>query len=88
MILKRLVSWLLPTYLRRNRVRAEIGESFGVSQPLISPAVTALTDIGSEIHANKVTMIAEFYHDDAADIADKVGTRSGSPRAVRAAGFC
>lgn len=30
-------------YLRRNRVQAEIGEQFGVSQPTISRAVTALT---------------------------------------------
>ena len=33
------------TYLRRNRVRAEIGESYGVSQSTISRAVTALTPL-------------------------------------------
>ncbi len=33
------------TYLRRNRVQAEIGESFGVSQPTISRAVKALTPV-------------------------------------------
>jgi DDE superfamily endonuclease/Helix-turn-helix of DDE superfamily endonuclease len=32
-------------YLRRNRVQAEIGEQFGVSQPTISQAVTALTPV-------------------------------------------
>ncbi len=33
------------TYLRRNRVQAEIGEPFGVSQPTVSRAVTALTSV-------------------------------------------
>jgi Na+/proline symporter len=33
------------TYLRRNRIEAEIGESFGVSQSTISRAVTALTPL-------------------------------------------
>lgn len=32
-------------YLRRNRVQAELGEQFGVSQPTISRAVTALTPV-------------------------------------------
>lgn len=32
-------------YLRRNRVQAEIGEQFGVSQSTISRAVTALTPV-------------------------------------------
>jgi len=31
------------TYLRRNRVQAELAESFGVSQSTISRAITALT---------------------------------------------
>lgn len=31
------------TYLRRNRVQAEIAETFGVSQPTISRAICALT---------------------------------------------
>ena len=31
------------TYMRRNRVQAEIGEAFGVSQPTISRAIKALT---------------------------------------------
>lgn len=33
------------TYLRRNRVQAEIGEAFGVSQSTISRAVTAVTPL-------------------------------------------
>ena len=33
------------TYLRRNRTQAEIGESYEVSQPTISRAVTALTPL-------------------------------------------
>jgi DDE superfamily endonuclease/Helix-turn-helix of DDE superfamily endonuclease len=33
------------TYMRRNRVQAEIAESYGVSQPTISRAVTALTPL-------------------------------------------
>src|SRR6266542_5392839 len=33
------------TYLRRNRVQAEIGESFGVSQPTISRAIKVTTPL-------------------------------------------
>jgi hypothetical protein len=33
------------TYLRRNRVQAEIGEAFGVSQPTISRAIVAITPL-------------------------------------------
>jgi len=33
------------TYLRRNRIQAEIGESYGVSQSTISRAITALTQL-------------------------------------------
>ena len=33
------------TYLRRNRVQAEIAEAFDVSQPTISRAITALTSL-------------------------------------------
>jgi Helix-turn-helix of DDE superfamily endonuclease len=36
------------TYLRRNRVQAEIGEAFGVSQPTISRAITAMTPLLEE----------------------------------------
>jgi hypothetical protein len=37
------------TYLRRNRVQAEIAESYGVSQPTISRAVTAITPLVPEV---------------------------------------
>lgn len=33
------------TYLRRNRVQAELAETYGVSQPTISRAVTAMTPL-------------------------------------------
>jgi hypothetical protein len=33
------------TYLRRNRVQAEIGEEFGVSQSTISRAITTITPL-------------------------------------------
>ncbi|MDQ4009676.1 MAG: transposase family protein [Actinomycetota bacterium] len=33
------------TYLRRNRIQDEIGESYGVSQSTVSRAVTALTPL-------------------------------------------
>jgi hypothetical protein len=33
------------SYLRRNRVQAEIAESFGVSQPTISRAISAITPL-------------------------------------------
>jgi hypothetical protein len=33
------------TYMRRNRVQAEIAETFGVSQPTISRAVTVITPL-------------------------------------------
>jgi DDE superfamily endonuclease/Helix-turn-helix of DDE superfamily endonuclease len=43
------------TYLRRNRVQAEIGEWLGVSQPTISRAITALTPIIGQVLADYVT---------------------------------
>ena len=33
------------TYMRRNRVQAEIAESYGVSQPTISRAISAMTPL-------------------------------------------
>ena len=33
------------TYMRHNRTQAEIGESFGVSQPTISRAIKAITPL-------------------------------------------
>jgi DDE superfamily endonuclease/Helix-turn-helix of DDE superfamily endonuclease len=41
-------------YLRRNRVQAEIAESFGVSQPTISRAVCALTPVLGRVLAEYV----------------------------------
>jgi hypothetical protein len=41
------------TYMRRNRVQAEIAETFGVSQPTISRAVTVITPLVK-------TALAEF----------------------------
>ena len=37
------------TYLRRNRVQAELGEAHGVSQPTISRAITAVTPQLAEV---------------------------------------
>ena len=34
-----------PIYLRRNRVQAEIAENYGVSQPTISRAISAMTPL-------------------------------------------
>jgi hypothetical protein len=42
------------TYARRNRVQAEIAEAFGVSQPTISRAVTALTPLLGQVLADYV----------------------------------
>src|SRR5947208_17184947 len=42
------------TYLRRNRVQAEIGEGLGVSQPTISRAVGALTPVLGRVLADGV----------------------------------
>ena len=33
------------TYLRRNRVQAEIAENYGVSQPTISRTISAITPL-------------------------------------------
>ena len=44
------------TYLRRNRVQAEIAEAFGVSQPTVSRAVTSITPlIEAVLHDNVPT---------------------------------
>ena len=48
------------TYLRRNRVQAEIGEAFGVSQSTISRAVTALTDVLERVVADYVPVAEEL----------------------------
>jgi hypothetical protein len=46
------------TYLRRNRVQAEIAETFDVSQPTISRAVTALIPLLGAVVAD-YTPVAE-----------------------------
>jgi hypothetical protein len=37
------------TYMRRNRVQAELAETFGVSQPTISRAITGVTPLLGEV---------------------------------------
>jgi hypothetical protein len=37
------------TYLRRNRVQAELAETYGVSQPTVSRAVTVMTALLGEV---------------------------------------
>lgn len=48
------------TYLRRNRVQAEIAESFGVSQPTISRAVTALTPVLGQVLVDYVPVAEDL----------------------------
>jgi DDE superfamily endonuclease/Helix-turn-helix of DDE superfamily endonuclease len=48
------------TYLRRNRVQAEIAESFGVSQPTISRAVTAMTPVLGQVLADAVPVAEDL----------------------------
>src|SRR4051812_41927203 len=48
------------TYLRRNRVQAEIGESFKVSQPTISRAVTGLTQVIGRVLAEYVPVAEDL----------------------------
>ena len=48
------------TYLRRNRVQAEIGESFGVSQPTVSRAITGLTAILGLVLAEAVPVAEDL----------------------------
>jgi DDE superfamily endonuclease len=48
------------TYLRRNRVQAEIGETYGVSQPTISRAVTGLTAALAEVVAEQVPVAEDL----------------------------
>ena len=47
------------TYFRHNRTQAEIGESFGVSQPTISRAISAITPFVAEglAHCPKVSRV-------------------------------
>jgi hypothetical protein len=48
------------TYARRNRVQAEIAEAFGVSQPTISRAVTALTPLLGQVLAGYVPVVDDL----------------------------
>jgi hypothetical protein len=57
------------TYLRRNRVQAEIGESCGVSQSTVSRAVTALTPLLGTALAQYVP-VAEDLSPNTQDILD------------------
>jgi hypothetical protein len=48
------------TYLRRNRVQAEIGETFGVSQPTISRAIGALIGVLGAVLADHVPVAEDL----------------------------
>jgi hypothetical protein len=48
------------TYLRRNRVQAEIAEAYGVSQPTISRAITGLTAILGQVLADAVPVAEDL----------------------------
>jgi DDE superfamily endonuclease len=48
------------TYLRRNRVQAEIGETYGVSQPTVSRAVTGLTAVLGRVVADDVPVAEDL----------------------------
>jgi DDE superfamily endonuclease len=48
------------TYLRRNRVQAEIAETYGVSQPTISRAVTGLTAVLGTVVADVVPVAEDL----------------------------
>jgi hypothetical protein len=48
------------TYLRRNRVQAEIGEMFNVSQPTISRAINALTTVLGRVVAEYVPVAEDL----------------------------
>jgi Helix-turn-helix of DDE superfamily endonuclease len=48
------------TYLRRNRAQAEIAETYGVSQPTVSRAVTALTAALGTVVADEVPVAEDL----------------------------
>jgi len=50
------------TYLRRNRVQAEIAESYGVSQPTISRAISAMTPLLVNVLFEYVPTADELGH--------------------------
>jgi hypothetical protein len=49
------------TYLRRNRVQAEIGEAFGVSQPTISRAICAVTPLLEKVLSAHVPTAEDLH---------------------------
>jgi hypothetical protein len=57
------------TYLRRNRVQVELAETYGVSQPTISRAITSLTPVLGVVLADFVP-VAEELDDHAQYIVD------------------
>ena len=48
------------TYLRRNRVQAELGETYGVSQPTVSRAIAAITPLFDEVLRVHVPTVDEL----------------------------
>jgi DDE superfamily endonuclease len=48
------------TYLRRNRAQAEIAETYGVSQPTVSRAVTGLTAVLGTVVAHAVPVAEDL----------------------------
>lgn len=51
------------TYLRRNRVQAELAKSCGVSQPTISPAIHAVTAILADALTGCIPTLEEVPKD-------------------------
>jgi hypothetical protein len=49
------------TYLRRNRVQAELAETFGVSQPTVSRAVSAITPLLGNVLADYVPTADDLH---------------------------
>src|SRR6266487_3925049 len=63
------------TYMRRNRVQAEIAENYGVSQPTISRAISAITPL-------LVQALFDSGAGDACAHADEVAARVAAERSV------
>src|SRR5271165_318179 len=61
------------TYMRHNRTQAEIGESFGVSQPTISRAISAITPLIPEA-AREFVPTADDLDPDAQRVIQGTGT--------------
>ena len=49
------------TYLRRNRVQAELAETFGVSQPTISRAISGLTPVLGRVLSDYVPVAEDLF---------------------------